>query len=417
MFGLILLMLLRSTLTSTRTINALDSCSININYKYGDFAKPQPLILTRNNSTSFLYPQRKDQLDVFTMDKIILACPGKNNYLKGIDNTTSKSSIELTCIHKKYFFNFSEFNFKNISCNYFPNHVARKTESNCYNNNTHIEIGFLITDVNNNDEFLRTFELCFNDTRHWTYFTHYKLTNKIGNFQSGFPRPRQWTSSNFSSNYNLEKLYKVSTQVASFELLLGSKKLASKFVAVNSTRFLSKGHMVAKGDFVYGNEQRSTFWYLNAAPQWQSFNGGNWNILEKNIRTFASKRGLNLEIYTGVHDQMKIVIEEVDKNEVPVFLFVNETARVLEVPRFYWKIIYQPEIRKGTAFVGLNDPYRKSVTQDMFICRDVSEDMDIKWLKWNKKSLTKGISYVCDVNELRKVVASIPEFPIEGILV
>ncbi|CAD6233785.1 GSCOCG00007281001-RA-CDS [Cotesia congregata] len=412
MFGLILI-LVCSTLISARFIN--DSCQININYKYGDFGAPQPLILTRNNSSVFLYPQHMDRLNVFAMQKIILSCPGKNNYLKGIDNDKKLNSIELICFRRnKFFYNFQEFilNPTNVSCNTFPKHVARRTSSRCYNNNTQIEIGFLITDKNNNQEFIRTIDLCRNDTHHWTYYTHYKLTSKIENLQLGFPRPRQWFGADFYE-HNIDNLYKISTQISTLEILLGSKKLVSKFVAVNSTRFLSRGHMVPKSDFVYGNEQRSTFWYVNSAPQWQSFNGGNWNILESSIRKFAVKNGINLEIFTGIHGQM--MIEDENNNQVPVYLFGNETHRALEVPRFFWKVIYQPETKKGTAFVGLNDPYQSAITEDMFICKDLSER--IKLINWNKKSLSKGVSYACDVNHLRKVIPSIPDFPVEDILI
>ena len=63
--------------------------------------------------------------------------------------------------------------------------------------------------------------------------------------------------------------------------------------------FLSKGHLVAKADFFHGSHQQATFAYTNAAPQWQTFNGNNWNSLENDVRTFASMINLDLECYTG----------------------------------------------------------------------------------------------------------------------
>ena len=37
----------------------------------------------------------------------------------------------------------------------------------------------------------------------------------------------------------------------------------------------------------------------NIAPQWQRFNGGNWNNLEKAIRKYASQSNHTLYVFTG----------------------------------------------------------------------------------------------------------------------
>lgn len=72
---------------------------------------------------------------------------------------------------------------------------------------------------------------------------------------------------------------------------------------VTSHQFLSRGHLAAKSDYVFATGQRATFWFINAAPQWQPFNGGNWNWLEqvnlhitflKNIFTYDVCIGTNI---------------------------------------------------------------------------------------------------------------------------
>lgn len=65
--------------------------------------------------------------------------------------------------------------------------------------------------------------------------------------------------------------------------------------------FLSKGHLVAKADFLHGAHQMATFMYTNAAPQWQTFNGNNWNALENDVRSFAARTNRDLECYTGTY--------------------------------------------------------------------------------------------------------------------
>lgn len=56
-------------------------------------------------------------------------------------------------------------------------------------------------------------------------------------------------------------------------------ELADKYVT--SQQYLARGHLAAKTDFIYATGQRATFYFINAAPQWQPFNNGNWNWLEQ----------------------------------------------------------------------------------------------------------------------------------------
>lgn len=55
--------------------------------------------------------------------------------------------------------------------------------------------------------------------------------------------------------------------------------LADRYVT--SHQFLARGHLAAKSDYVFATGQRATFYFINAAPQWQPFNAGNWNWLEQ----------------------------------------------------------------------------------------------------------------------------------------
>lgn len=64
--------------------------------------------------------------------------------------------------------------------------------------------------------------------------------------------------------------------------------------------------MVAKGYFLHGAHQTATFWYLNAAPQWQTFNGKNWNSIETDARKFAGQIQTDLDVYTGTYVSRKL---------------------------------------------------------------------------------------------------------------
>lgn len=105
----------------------------------------------------------------------------------------------------------------------------------------------------------------------------------------------------FSSGVDPTNLYKRATQRTTFTTLLGSATLAEEYIHLTNDYFLSKGHLVAKADFLYGAQQLTTFWYTNAAPQWQTFNGNNWNAMENDCRAFAGSIGADLEVYTGTY--------------------------------------------------------------------------------------------------------------------
>ena len=64
-------------------------------------------------------------------------------------------------------------------------------------------------------------------------------------------------------------------------------------------QFCARGHLTPNGDFSDPVERERTYVTTNIAPQWQPFNGGNWAVLEKNIRTCATLTSNNLFVFTG----------------------------------------------------------------------------------------------------------------------
>lgn len=381
-----------------------------MNYKNGTMKEPSPLLLSQyKTNTDFLYPTNKRGIIVLERSqKLYLACPGQRNHFVGIKDFENLNEIEIECLyHTIFVVDSCPFDLSELTCKYLPTHKAKKTTKRCFNGTT-IQVGYELE-----KKFITNYEVCKNDKTHWTYYTKFYLSDKIGNIQTGYPRPRNWLSGDFYENYDMNYLYKITTQLKTITELVGSAKLANKYLNFNKNRFMARGHMTAKADFIYGNVQRSTFWYLNAAPQWQSFNNGNWKALENDVRQLAEKRSLNLVVYTGIYGQM--TLPDINGNQTPVFLFVDGRQRGLAVPRFYWKIIYDPIEKIGTAFVGLNDPYINEIHDHLYICNDISDK--IYWLTWKPANITRGVSYACTIDDLRKVVKSIPYLCVRGILV
>ncbi|XP_072749101.1 salivary protein Tsal2A-like isoform X2 [Anoplolepis gracilipes] len=397
---------LLSYISSVIVYNADADCAISTKYNMGDLKEPQPLLLkqTVKNATIWYPDDDNGTLSISTDNSIYLACPGKDNYLK---NRSWGNEAKAICVKDKVFdVNEARHNFSFLVCKSHPQHYAKYMDSPpCLDRHSPIEIGFNVSGT-----FIRTIELCRDDKTYTTYYTKFKMSKMIGSYQRSYPRPSRFLTGGFYPGIDMDYLYKFETQLNTLARILNSTKLAQERLK-RSVQFLSRGHMAAKADFIYGALQRATFWYLNTAPQWQSFNGGNWNSLEDSVRRFAASRRLDLDVYTGVHGQM--TMEDIRGKQQPVHLYAE--GAIVPAPKFYWKVIYDPLSKRGTAFVGLNDPFVKSVTDDIYLCMDISEK--IKWLNWRPRNITAGISYACSIADLRKTVPMVPVLDVISILI
>ncbi|XP_068762362.1 uncharacterized protein [Montipora capricornis] len=118
-------------------------------------------------------------------------------------------------------------------------------------------------------------------------------------------------------------------------------------------RILARGHLSPAGDFAKDNSEfYVTYTTTNCAPQWQPFNGGNWNNLETAIRNFSKTNRSTLYIFTGTGGKALV-------NGLEFRL----KGSVL-TPKYYWKAVCDPEapgITPGTTgqsivFVAENKP-------------------------------------------------------------
>jgi DNA/RNA endonuclease G (NUC1) len=105
----------------------------------------------------------------------------------------------------------------------------------------------------------------------------------------------------FSRNLDPDLLYKKKSERKTFSDLLHDAHLGKKYISLVNDYFLSRGHLTAKSDFIYGAQQMITFYYINVAPQWQIINNGNWDRLETDVQLLAAKKMEDLEVYTGTY--------------------------------------------------------------------------------------------------------------------
>ena len=76
--------------------------------------------------------------------------------------------------------------------------------------------------------------------------------------------------------------------------LLGTNNLLADGTQIidtstSGTNYFARGHLSPDAAFIEGPEQDATYYFFNVAPQFQSFNNGNWKALEHATRSLAAE--------------------------------------------------------------------------------------------------------------------------------
>lgn len=386
----------------------LPECSIDVN---GNVDNMLPLLLNPNGgdgNSAYYLPDNNGIVHITATDVINLACPEGEVVLNGA--STNEPLLEATCSSGSSLnVNGQVVSISGITCSRYPFHIARYTGETCLGNGREIEVGFDI-----GTKFIRHLTICFDDVQQNTLYALFDMPGKIGGYQSGFPRPGfiQDDFYNVGSN-SVDDLYSRISQRETVNSLLGLPSTSTKYIQDSNEYFLSRGHLAAKADFIYGSQQRATFHFVNVAPQWQTWNGGNWNTLEMNLRSFIASSDIDVLVYTGTHGVTTLPHEETGV-ATELYIYVDENNnKGLPVPQYYWKVVYNPDTQEGIAFVGVNNPYHYS-DEDPILCTDICDQ--ISWIHWNQHDQRLGYSYCCTVDDLRQTVSNIPDFEVTGLL-
>ncbi|KAJ8921976.1 hypothetical protein NQ315_008613 [Exocentrus adspersus] len=369
-----------------------------------------PLIIP-TGGTTFLYPSYGETtLKIPAGETVDLVCPGSNLIVLG---SRTEEVIQATCISNARFRILGERTlWTQVSCAGDATAKSLYTGAVCVNGGKIAEIGFSLTD----GRFLSTITVCYDAVDQSPLYTYFDMTASIGNNAKGTPRPSFSQDGGFYSigSRTVNQLYTRSVQRGTINAQIGLSATDIKYIDNGNWFFLARGHLTARADFFYPAQQNATFRYINAAPQWQSFNGLNWNEIENSVRDYADVNGVDLQVWTGVYGIATLPHESTGE-DTPLYLYTaTDGTTALPVPSIYWKVVYNPSSRRGVALIGANNPYDVNAA-DKLICTDVSSSLN--WLSWNRLNITQGYSYACSVADLRRVVSYAPNLQVSGILV
>lgn len=343
-----------------------------------------------------------------TGGNIDFACPGGNVILNTVTSTTT---IRASCVSGQNFrISNQVYQWSQLRCSRVASATSRFTNRTC-TGGREAEIGFNLGD----GRFVRQILLCFDTAAQTTLYTQYDVVSSIGGGAVGIPRPLFEQDAGFynTGTQLVNSLYVRGGQRRTINSLLGLNATSTKYIQAGQLYFLSRGHLAARSDFFYPSMMNGTFKYINAAPQWQTFNGFNWNQVEIDSRNFASRNNVTLQVWTGTYGVATLPHEGTNR-AVPLYIYVNNNVRGIPVPTLYWKVVYNPLNRRGIVLIGLNNPYEINVAKDI-ICTDISGS--VSWLRWNRTSIMDGYSYACSIADFRRVVTYAPSLTVSGLLV
>ncbi|KPJ01440.1 hypothetical protein RR46_08477 [Papilio xuthus] len=271
-----------------------------------------------------------------------------------------------------------------------------------------LTVGFTVNNV-----FYPLYWSCFDQNRLEVLYVWYEQNPPNAVNQVGVSRP-SWRAGTFYPGVDVNNRYTVAQQKVTVSNYVGTD-LAEKYVT--STQYLARGHLAAKTDFIYATGQRATFYFINCAPQWQQFNGGNWNLLEQNLRIRIGAAGYNTVVYTGTYG----ILQLRDSNNQLVDIYLHRDSNnntQLPVPLYYYKVVYDQAKRLGTAFVGINNPYiTLEEARTLQFCNDhCRSNSSFTWLSWQPDRVDRGYSFCCSIEDFRTFVPHLPSFTVNGLL-
>ncbi|XP_053687665.1 uncharacterized protein LOC128737126 [Sabethes cyaneus] len=244
--------------------------------------------------------------------------------------------------------------------------------------------------------FIKLFISCYSLERASVIYTeHHILGRSMDAAQINNDRPA-FRVGGLNSKVKFSSVYTQNSQRKRLGELLGSEAEAHKYIS--SSSFLAKGHLTPDGDFVLNTWASATYFYINAAPEWQIINVGNWIRVENAARAVAARLNDTVTVFTGVYEILTLPNDA--GQPVPITLSENSQ---LEVPKWFWKVLHHVNSNSAVAFVTLNNPFAQ---QGEYLCQDVCDRFG--WGQNEFKDLGKGFTYCCTVQELRKAIKFIP---------
>ncbi|XP_043071251.1 uncharacterized protein LOC6571193 [Drosophila grimshawi] len=378
-------------------------CNFKVN---GDLKDPAPLFVLRDaeGKAEYLQPNAQGVVEMKHGETFEMHCSGTKGSFTG--HFADTAWLNASCWQEHSFLVLgSVHQLQDFVCKSWPSYTARRTDRSCNGGTNLLEVGFqLANDGEQYDDFLQTYDVCHNELAEVTRYVHHVLNPSSAQYQRSVSRP-SFITGDFYGGKDVNGKYTQVQQNITISEILGMD--ASPYFDISGNVYLARGHLSAKTDFIFGAAQQATFFFVNAAPQWQTFNAGNWERIEDSVRKFVADEKITVDCYTGTWGVSTLP----DVNGVPQELYLDfdeNNNGLIPVPMLYFRVIIDRDSRKGVVLVGVNNPHAslQQIHDEYIICPDIGDQ--INWISWTKEDLKKGYSYACTVEDFTEVVKDLP---------
>lgn len=124
--------------------------------------------------------------------------------------------------------------------------------------------------------FIPLYESCHDKVLASNYFTTNYIVGNSADADDKANTGPTFKQGGYYPGLDVNTLYTQAEQNKTIAQIVGSEELAVYYVNVSKSYYLARGHLAPDADFIDASSQDASYYFLNAAPQWQSFNNGNW---------------------------------------------------------------------------------------------------------------------------------------------
>eukprot|EP00090_Calanus_glacialis_P045179 TRINITY_DN8232_c0_g1_i1.p1 TRINITY_DN8232_c0_g1~~TRINITY_DN8232_c0_g1_i1.p1 ORF type:complete len:472 (-),score=119.75 TRINITY_DN8232_c0_g1_i1:256-1671(-) len=406
-------------------------CQVDLDALTGKY----PPLLVQNGDFVFPSSRTEDDKRILTFEEdapLDLYCHGSekgqaSTFVELAGSDTGDSMVSLSCIggvFKRLLFE-TTVSVEAASCNKKQEPLLVRREEVCspvgadgredgLSELTRVSIGWNI-----GGKFKEQIGLCVDERMFATIWTNHTLHGANIDFRDidpGRPGFRIDTSGTkrffpWATSTKMNQYYSKKSQLSQVKKILGTNNKMGDFQLIETSRsgthYFAKGHLSPDAAFVYNVMQDATYYFMNVAPQFQSFNNGNWKALEYNTRDLGTKLDRDLQVMTGTHGLL--TYPDSNNNLTPIYLYNNT---YVPAPKYYWKVVQDPMTNTAVAFIGSNDPHVTSAPLEL--CPNRCAEMP--WVDWNLSDLDSGYMYCCSVEDAVKAIPAIPAMQSAGLL-
>jgi hypothetical protein len=348
----------------------------------------QPLLYSETKD--WIYPETGRIVRVGPGEKILLSCPGSSLHY------SSTPSLLVSCTGSKLQVDSADVSGSQLGCVKSPRDEERRTGERCgpKQNGEIVELGF-----KEGTSFKTVLSLCHNGGTERTYYTRHTLRGAKLQFHSvDQMRPAFKEGKIFFKKISASSSYSQRNQKKVFTRILGGNRSSE----VLESSYLARGHLAPDADFVFKEWEEVTYYYGNAAPQWQSINNGNWRRLENMIRSKAMRLNRDLEIYSGTLGILQVLG---DTGLQEVWLATDGDKNYLPVPEYFFKIIVDHEAEESIGMFGTNDIFIQRILRSTSVCTDICEQTGWADQFEDRFKAEDGMVFCCSPEQISNILS------------